>query len=332
VIDDPFMTVTQAREMPKVKEFGRRGDNQRYHMPLLPDDPIGPPKSIKGADWVKGGLQSMTNLVGAFEDTRALSIWEQSLAFIGLALSPEMYEELVLIVHKAQREGTDFSRLRNYPELKELLAGHSFDAAKQKQSLIGRAKTAARAHAPAQRGTNQHEAWEARGATGALIGTAGMQNMVLETERLLAEAGLERVPGMSERCVRNVEINAAGRFDDILREVRTGRLLMADLKTKATEFYSFMTVDAQLAGYAYAEYMLSADGSTYEFGPIELGVDLTEGVVLHVPADGAPAMLRRADLAQGWQTAKLARQIVEHRGQGKNAERFRNSIWAPRTS
>jgi hypothetical protein len=55
-------------------------------------------------------------------------------------------------------------------------------------------------------------------------------------------------------------------------------------------------------------------------------------VVLHVPADGAPAMLRRADLVQGWQTAKLARQIVEHRGQGKNAERFRNSVWAPQAS
>lgn len=331
MIDDPFMTVTQAREVPKIKEFGRRGDNQRYHMPLLPDDPIGPPKSIKGADWVKGGLQSMTNLVGAFEDTRALSVHEQSLALIGIALSPELHEELVLIVHRAQLEGTDFSRLRNYPELKQALAGHSFDTQKQAMSIIGRAKIAARGNAAAQRGTNQHEAWAERAATGALIGTAGMQSMVLETERLLAEAGLERVPELSERCVRNVEINAAGRFDDILREVRTGRLLMADLKTKATEFYSFMTVDAQEAGYAYAEWMLKRDGSGYEPGPRHF-VDLTEGVVLHVPADGAPAMLRRADLVQGWQTAKLARQIVERRGQGKNAERFRNSIWAPQTS
>lgn len=325
--DDPFMTVTQAGAVPKIKEFGRRGDNQRYHMPLLPDDPIGPPKSIKGADWVSGGVQSVTNLVGAFEETRALSMWEQSLALIGIALSPELHEELVLLVHAAQREGVDFSRLRDYPALKTALAGHSFDQRKQAFSIIGRAKAAARAGAAAQKGTNSHTAWEERGASGALIGTARIQAQVLETERLLEEAGLERIPGMSERCVRNTEVNTAGRFDDGLLERSSGRLLIGDLKTKATEFYSLMTVDAQEAIYANSEWMLAVDGQSYEPGPKRLGFDLTEGVILHVPSDGGQAFLRRADLVQGMRTARLARQVIEQRSAGENAERFRNSSW-----
>jgi hypothetical protein len=94
--------------------------NGRYHMPLLP----GESGTKSGGNWVPYGLTRMTNLVGAFEETRALSVWEQAMGLIGLALSPELYEELTLLVHQAASEGVNFEMLRDYPALKEALAGH----------------------------------------------------------------------------------------------------------------------------------------------------------------------------------------------------------------
>lgn len=323
--DDPFMTMMDAKSVATDKVFGERGKNGRYHMPLLPGE-----DGVKsGGDWVPSGIQSVTNLAGAFEDTRALGIWEQCMAMIGLALSPDIYEELVLLVHQERAKGTKFELLREYAELKEALAGKPNESG---NSIVGRAKQAARANAAAQAGTNRHTAWEHRGATGQLIGTPAIQGQIIDTERLLREAGLERVPGLSERVVRNLGVNVAGRFDDILSEMRTGRLIIGDLKTKATEFYTWLTVDAQEAMYAHAEWMLSKDGRTYEPGPRMLGVDLAEGVVLHVPSDGSPAYLRRADLTRGWRVAKLARAVTEERSYGKSAGRASESAWIPRTS
>lgn len=298
--------------------------NGRYHMPLLPGEDG--PKA--GGDYVSRGVMRMTNLVGAFEDTRALSVWEQGMGLIGLALSPELYEETVLLVQQAQAEGVVFERLRDYPDLKEALAGAPHDKAKQDKSIIGRAKEVAKASAAAQRGTNRHAAWEHRGKTGQLIGTSEIQAQILDTERLLTEAGLVRVPGLSERIVRNLTYGAVGKFDDVLLELDTGRLLIADLKTKATSFYSWMTVDAQLAGYASSEWMLTQDGQGYEPGPLH-HVDQTEGVILHTPSDGSPAYLRRADLVNGRQVCEVAKRNIELRAYGKSAGREAMSAWVP---
>lgn len=313
-----FMQPSDATE---VKRFGHPY-NGRYHMPLLPGEQG--PKS--GGNHVSRGCLRVTNLVGAFEDTRALNIWEQGMGLIGLALAPELYEELVLIVDQARSEGVNFELLRDYPALKEALAGHAHDQQIAAASIIGRAKAIAKAGAAAQRGTNRHTAWEHRGKTGELIGTEPIREHVVDTERLLQEAGLERVPGLSERIVRNTVVGAVGKFDDILREVRTGRLLMGDLKTKATPFYSWLTVDAQLATYAWAEHMLTLDGQGYEPGPADY-VDLHEGVILHVPSDGSPARLERADLVNGWEVAQIAAHVLRLRSFGKGVERHSRSVW-----
>lgn len=322
------MTATDAGNVKLPKRFGERGDNQRYHMPLLPGE--AGPKS--GGDWVPWGLQSTTNLVGGFEDTRALSIWEQAMGLIGLALSPELYEEARLIVGQAESEGVNFELLRNYPELKEKLAGHAHDRMKREHSIIGRAKARAGGNAAAQRGTNQHTAWEHRAVTGELLGSEEMHALTLTTERLLAEAHLQRIPDLSERVIRNMEVKSAGRFDDMLLETTTGRLLMGDLKSKVRPFYSWLTTDAQLAVYAYAEWMLTLDGQSYEPGPKALGVDLSEGVILHVPSDGSTARLERVDLVQGWEVARVSRLVHDLRSRGKGAERMNHATWIPRLS
>lgn len=291
-------------------------------MPLLPGE-----QGVKsGGDWVPGGMTRMTNLAGAIEDTRALNVWEQAMMLAGLALAPELYEELTNLIDIAVSEGVILELMRDYKDLKEALAGAPHDQAKQEKSLAGRAKDRARAGAAAQRGTNRHTAWEHRGKTGELIGTRAVQVSTVETERLLAEAGLVRVPGLSERVVRNIELNAVGRFDDILLELSSGRLLMSDLKTKATPWFSMTAVDIQLAGYARAEHMLTADGRGYEPGPVT-AVDQSEGVILHVPSDGGQARLERADLESGWRGALLAAEVVRQRSYGRSTERMSRVPW-----
>jgi hypothetical protein len=284
----------------------------RYKLPVLPGE--SPPKSIKGADWVPGGVQSMTNLASSISDTKALGDWDREQSQIGLALRPDLAEELTILIKRAQAEGTDFTRVKDYPLLRaQLLHIHE------------QAKTASGANAARQAGINRHEVWEVRAATGLFVGTPAINTEIEVLERLLADAGLERVPGLSERVVRNVELNAAGRFDDILRELRTGRLLMADLKTKRKPFWSFLEIDAQEAGYATAEWMLGDDGQ-YVKGPKHY-VDQTEGVVLSMPSDGGRPMLRRADLVDGMNTMRLARQVCTQRTRGKSAERMQQSYW-----
>lgn len=319
-LDDPFATVTEARKIIKdAKEFGR-DYNGRYHMPLLPDEE----GTKAGGDWVPYGMKRVTNLAGALADTRALNVWEQSMAMIGLALRHDLYEELTNLVHRAKLDHVDFELLRNYPALRELLAGTPQNAG---NSIVGRAKRAAGADAAAQRGTNRHDAWETFGQTGELIGTPAIRQQTLDVQKLLEEAGFRILPQYTERVIRNTEVNAAGRFDNIVERIGTGELIMADLKTKAREFFTWLETDAQLAIYARAQYMLTRDNQRYEAGPALLGVNQEVGMVLHAPSDGGPAKLRKADLIEGWRNARLAVQVEEARAYGKCAERKRYAVW-----
>lgn len=303
--------------------MGERGGNSRYKMPLLPGE-----QGVKsGGDWVPGGLQSVTNMLDGFEESRGLSIWEQEQALIGMAMQPSLYGELSLLYAQWRAEGVNFAEIKDYPHVRAALTGGA-DREAAERSIIGRAKQAAGANEARQAGTNLHTAWEHRNKTGELIGTPAMQEAVQQMEGLLAAAGLVRVPELCERTVRNVTVRCAGRFDDVLLEVSTGRLLMADLKTKRKRFRSWMAVDGQLATYARAEYMLTLDRSGYEPGPVH-HVDLTEGVVLQLPSDGAPAYLRRADLAEGWEVAQLARAVIDRRAYGVSAARRDLSEWVP---
>lgn len=311
--------MTSALFAPEEQKVFGNVYNGRYHMPLLPGE-----AGVKsGGDWVPSGLTRTTNLCGAIVESRALNMWEQEQALIGLALSPSLYEKLCLAVHRWQLEGVDFSRIRDFPEVRMMLTGFPKH---EDQSIIGQAKDRAGANEAREAGNNRHKAWEIRAETGRLIGTPAMREQTLAVEKLLADAGLERIRGLSERTVRNTEVNCAGRFDDVLLEQATGRLLMGDLKTKRRKFYSWLEIDAQEAVYARSKWMVTEDHTGYEEGPLSY-VDQTEGVVLHSPSDGGTPYLRRADLVRGWRIAQLARQVMDERTDSKSAERMALSHW-----
>jgi len=320
----PFMTTAEASKAGKETmanaPMGKRLEGSgRYKMPLLPGE--SGPKS--GGDWVSGGLQSMTNLAASISDTKALGRWELEQALIGVGLHPELAAELRNVVYAAKGRGVDFQALKDEPETRLRTA---------LGLLAERAKDISGGNAARDAGIVRHDVWEVRGKTGEQAGTGQINTEIVSLEGLLDAAGFEVVPELVERTVRNLEVAAAGRFDNILMHRRTGQLYMADLKTKQKDFWSFLEIDAQLAGYAYAEYMLSqpptfGDHVFYVDGPRALGVDLTVGVVLHMPSNGARPRLRKADLVSGWETLQLARRVCTQRSFGRSVGRMAESYW-----
>lgn len=299
----------------EVKTFGERY-NGRYHLPLLP----GESGTKAGGDYVPRGVMSATNLAGSLVDSRALSIWERERGQIGLAMRPELFEKLVLEIHMAKQADVDFENLKATESgvlLSKILA-----------ELHDQAKTASGGNRAAAMGTNRHNAWEERGRSGALIGTPQINAEILALEALLEENGLERVPGLSERVVRNVALGAAGRFDDILMSRKTGRLYLADLKTKRRAFYSWLETWIQLSVYATAEWMLDFEHVQVPYvpGPVH-HVDQKAAVLLRMPSDGGAPYLQRVDLEIGWRWAQLARDVTDARAEAKSTRANELAIW-----
>lgn len=306
------------------KVFGERY-NGRYHLPLLPGE-----KGIKSvkrgqvADWVPRGVQSATNLAGSIVETRMLGIWERERSQMGLAVRPDLVERLAFVVRQARTRGMLADPPVDIFGAGVRLADVAPDLVKELTLIHDEAKQAAGGDAAAQQGTNRHDVWEQRapgqdGAVGQLFGTPQINAQIEALERLLAENNLIRVPGLQERTVRNVALRAAGRFDDILQDTVTGELFMADLKTKRRQFYSYLEVRIQLAVYASAEWMLDPIELCYIPGPKGY-VSQQWAIMLHMPADGAPASLKPVNLTKGIAHAHLARQVCDARSEAKNVE------------
>lgn len=305
-----------ARTTMKSARFGERVDSiARYKMPLLPGE--SGPKS--GGDWVPGGIQSATNLAGALVDPMALSIWTRERAQIGYATEPSLAENMIIEINKARARGVDLATLKD-EEGKSVALREFLKKADESARKAGGALESAR------QGTNRHDVWEERALTGALTGTTAINAQIRALEELLAKNGLVRVKGLQERTVRNTALRAAGRFDDVLMSERTGQLYMADLKTKRRAFFSWLEVWIQKAVYATADYMLSEDGQTYEPGPLH-HVSQEVGVVLHMPADGSPPVLHRADIQQGLEWAHLARKVCDVRSAAASVGSMQASVW-----
>lgn len=300
-------------EPPEGKQFGERYRG-RYHLPLLP----GEAGTKSGGDWVPYGVMSATNLAGAITDSRALSIWERERSQIGLALNPELFESLSYQVRVAQAQGADIENLKDSEPGQRLV------------DMLGKIHEAARAAAGANRaavmGTNRHDVWEQRARTGILMGTPAINAEVEALEQLLRANGLERVPGLQEKVVRNVGLSAAGRLDDIVRSRLSGRLYVADLKTKRKPFFSWLEAWIQQTVYATAEWMLDGPRTGYLPGPLH-HVDQRSAILLRMPSDGAAPYLQRVDLELGRKWAKLAHDVCEARSDARKVKTMALAVW-----
>lgn len=287
--------------------WGFAEDLGRYWLPDPADSTAWEPGSV-GAKHMPRGFMRMTNLVGAFEDTRQLAIWEQERALRGFAERPDLYAELTTM--RRQEDGSFYWQ--------------------EAINLFTKATRQGRADEASVIGTALHAVFDHRisGKVGP-IGTPEMRARVEEIVTMIKDHLLKPISGMQERVVVNTHLKTAGRFDTGLKCVRTGRVLMADLKTKKKMFYSVLVQEAQLAGYARADAMWDEQQQCYVEPP---PFDLNEGYILQLPQGSEDDVMRteiklkRLDLQQGWETACLARQIVDRRARAKSAPYLRSLV------
>lgn len=118
----------------------------------------------------------------------------------------------------------------------------------------------------------------------------------------LHAAGVEIIPEYIERLVVNPAVDVAGTLDRIVR-LPDGRLVIADLKTGQDLSYGWGDIAIQLAIYSHAEWMWDFGAERYVPLPAEL--DLTRGLVIHLPLGKADCSLYELDLTAGWAAAQL---------------------------
>lgn len=227
----------------------------------------------------------VTTLVKALEDPYNLNQWEKRLVAKGLTLRRDLFE----------------------------LAGATpLSDKKSLDKICWQAKEAARGSEGANLGTALHK-WSERydrGEPCTEMSTDARERIGLYTDALRRH-NIKVRPEYMERTVLNDVLGTAGTTDRLYEW--EGRLVIGDLKTAKDVSWSYLSISAQLAAYAYSDYIL-VDPDKYEWVTLEsLGVSQMVGLCIHIPSDQKVCAVYTVDLEQGWEYAKLAYNIRESR-------------------
>lgn len=288
-----FATASDLTPAKRQYAWGVVRANGRYHLPPLVSEAWQPNYAGKHQPW---GWMRMSNVIGAYSDQRALQLWQDEMALRGFAERHDLYERLCVMPADASRE--------------------------KWVALAEEARIAAKANAPAARGTARHDMLETWLTQSRAVGTVSMKLQLTEIITAFNDHLLRPVPELTERIIVNEQIQAAGRFDGAVIDLQTGELLIDDLKTKRRQFWTMLEVRAQLAGYTHATAMWCPRTLCY-VDPPRFSQDI--GIVVHLPVDGdengKPVVhLLDADLRKGWKTARRAYNVVKDRSEAKSAQ------------
>ncbi|MBF6584383.1 hypothetical protein IU414_06370 [Nocardia farcinica] len=117
----------------------------------------------------------------------------------------------------------------------------------------------------------------------------------------------------SEVFVVADEVQAAGSLDRLLRHRKSGRVVVADIKSGKSDPDYPLKVTIQTAIYAHGQ---RYDQETGVRAPLHPEVDVERGLLIHVPIRSGKkpqANLYPLDLEQGWELAKVAVRVREAR-------------------
>lgn len=270
----------------------------RYRLPMRDGNPK------------KGGWQRVTNLVGAYADQYGLRLYEIGAVLEGLKVAPHLFAEVARTPFETMTKAQRRTWVERFTE---------------------RAKEAARANEGMHFGNLRHAQVEEE-HTGELPYAApdsyARQHLSLYRSALVRNR-LRALPAMQERRVLISELDAIGTLDNVLEDLVTELLHIADLKT-IKRFWSFLEIAAQLACYAHAEAMW--EPSTTDDPLAGRWVDMPNlnldlGLVLWMPREPVDALkepdwephvdVYEVDIVAGWETAKLARRVVMDRAAAK---------------
>jgi hypothetical protein len=302
--DDPFALPAESRVAARVDVL-QRG---RYMLPQR--DGSKKPR----------GYQRVSNLVSAISDQFGLRMWEIEQTFRGVAASHQIYQEL--------RDA--------------IPAWDRMDKADRKhavENLMERAKTAAEADLGARFGNHRHAVVEGYHAGLPLgVQNSGTRRHLSLYAAALVRNQLQALPDMQERRILVESLEVVGTLDNVVLDVLTGRLHIADLKTQR-KFWTWLEISAQLACYAHGDAMWDNATGTWVDMP---KVDLEKAMVLWMPRvppcvygctgdcdhpAGEPIVdVYEVDVERGWETAQLCYKVVKDRAQAKNATAPRGTL------
>lgn len=224
----------------------------------------------------------VSTLAKALDDLNNLMAWKARKTAEGLVRRPD----LLTLVSGAIANGDPDT---DWPTKRTLN-----DAVKQAMEAAGSSKGSTA-------GTGFHSLTEA-------IDKGDEPLYVPEADRVRLEAYREATAGIEwleiEQFVVNDVVQAAGTFDRLAR-LPDGRVVVADLKSGKSEADYPLATTTQIATYANG---VRYDPETGDRAPLHDDLDVTEGLLIHLPPSGG-CFLYRLDLTLGWKAAQLAAQV-----------------------
>lgn len=242
--------------------------------PEIPRDGYGRPKVMPADGGTRRiACQRVTTFVGVLENMYNIQQWEARKIAEGMGRRPD----LVLAAAAAD------------PEDKKAF-----------QEIASKAKEHALGSAAATTGTALHSLTE-RVDSGQPLGEVPLEatHDIYAYQRATKE--IEHLAIEQFRVYDDWKI--AGTADRVIRY--RGRVYIADIKTGGIEFGQGK-IAMQLAMYARSTpYDIETD-TRFEFAP---GLDLTRGLVIHLPAGEAECQLVWVDIEKGWEACQLAKEV-----------------------
>jgi hypothetical protein len=228
----------------------------------LPDPENGKPKS-----W-----QQVTNFIKLVDDTYHLELWKQRNVAKGVAMRPDLVNDILPLDVKRDRDRLD--------------------------RIVERALAVAGAYKMSDAGTAMHASTELADYAGGSLRNVSPEHrprvqMYLDVLRV---NGLTVVPDMIERVTVSQRYDVAGKFDRIL-QMSDGSYVVGDLKCGDSLELSFPSIAGQLACYQDGINQTGVwDGARYD-QRVKVREDF--GIVVHLPSTRDEVTLYRVDLSQG---------------------------------
>ncbi|RMH69818.1 MAG: hypothetical protein D6683_15815, partial [Actinomyces sp.] len=252
----------------------------RWGRYLLPDPDTG----------IECAWQRVTTLVKIPADTFALERWKMRRVAKGLAQRPDLLARA---------------------------AAADIDDRKDLDDVVSAAIEAAEGSAAANMGTAIHRIVErlCRGEDPDV--PADLRSTVDAWRRVTDAAGITFDAALVERIVVNTDLVVAGTLDAIAT-LPDGTRVVADIKTGTSVEYGAGEWAAQLAAYARARGLWNGGTGLDAWDPMPAGLDVTRGLIVHLPAGAGECHLFWVDLEAGWTWARRAAAIREMRKQARS--------------
>lgn len=259
----------------------------------VPRDQWGRP-IIRRADGTQAGYRRVSTLAKMLSDVNTLMDWNAAQSLLGVADNEDALTRLrsMLLDPNPWQNNRD--------ELKRIIAA---------------AKEYAGAHEAAETGTTIHRWTELIDTGRATIGD--VPELLRDDVAAYLDATANVKVLAAELFVVNDAATAAGTLDRLVKF--DGRVMVGDLKTGKWDARYPMAVEMQVATYA--------GGLPYDFesetrSPLHADIDLSTGLLIHVPQGTGTAELYELDLDRGWRNVQLALSLDAARKGESAAERW----------